>query len=637
MKFSFKKKDAGAGGENKSKRKSRSGGNGMASMKSFLADHGEKLVFGLIIVGSAYIIYSGFSTAGLNSDPEDVRSAVTQATSRMNAETWLEVKATRHPEPDRFKQQATEDTIDISADDFAMNMPWHPVLKAQRQRRQDPELLAPLELEVRAGYGPLSVVETAGEGDLSDLMRRGPSENTRALPDKYRDKASASIGGQNVESRFFVSVTGLVPVQQQQAAYETALANAIEYEIERDTPKYLALDIERREIQADGQPGEWVDLNSRRVMRFEPKQWDGRSDERAASDHVIGDLVMPLPPLSFRDISKWALHTKIPQAIEDDFGATRDSADTDQPDEPQFDLWEEGGVEDRPDDAADDGAADSSRDYSRADNQLTVEFGLLRYFDFQVEPGKLYEYRARFVLEDPNNPRNYQRPSENACEDQVIMRRQGAPNKKHRESEWSAASPQVRVPTGRSVYAGPVVAPTLMKVGSRVYLPRRATDEPEATVMTVTWNTERAMDVPSAVPVKRGSVVNKRLITVEAVDPAKRNIIKLPNYSFATNALVVDIAGGELLERRGREEIRAPGMVLLMDEQGNLVFHSEIQDFEQFDYHTIPPEEDDIRSFATPDENEDSREEGRGRGRRDAARDAAVAAVAMLSQPVKPA
>ena len=121
MKFSFKKKDAGASGESKpSKRKSRSGGSGMASMKSFFADHGEKLVFGLIVLGAAYIVYSGFSKAGLDSEPEDVKNAITRATGVINAETWPEVKATRHPEPDTFKQQATEDTIDISAADFEM-------------------------------------------------------------------------------------------------------------------------------------------------------------------------------------------------------------------------------------------------------------------------------------------------------------------------------------------------------------------------------------------------------------------------------------------------------------------------------------------------------------------------------------
>ena len=615
MKFSFKKKDAGASGEAKStKRKARSGGkSGMASMKSFFADHGEKLVFGIIVAVSAYIIYSGFSQDGLKSEPDDVRAAVTRAASVMDADTWAQVKAARHPEPDTFKQQATEDTIDISSDDFAMEMPWHPVLQAQRQRRQDPDLIAPLELEVRPGYGPLSVVERAGGSDLSNLINRGTSVNTRPLPDKYREKSSSSIGGQNIESRFFVSVTGLVPVRQQQEMFKNALANAIEYEPERDTPKYLAIDVQRRETRANKQ-GDWVNLNSIRVMRLEPKKWDGRADERADSGHVISTLVMPLPPLTFRDISKWALHSKIPEAVEDDFTGRDGAADT--PDEPEeVGLWDtDGAVDDRPEDGVDDRVVDDSRDSALPDNQLTVEYGLLRYFDFQVQSGRTYEYRVRFFLEDPNNPRNYQRPSDNACVDDVIVRRQGDPKKRHVESPWSDVSPQVRVPTGRSVYAGPVVAPSLMKVNSRISLPRRATDEPEATVMAVTWDPKESMDVPSAVPVKRGSVVNQRMISVWAVDPAKRNIRRLDDYSFSTNALVVDIAGGEVLERRGREDIRAPGMVLLMDERGNLVFHNEVQDFEDFDYHSIPPdEEDDSVGFTDqPDDNDDSRED-RGR------------------------
>ena len=347
------------------------------------------------------------------------------------------------------------------------------------------------------------------------------------------------------------------------------------------------------------------------------------------SDYVIPRLIMPLPPLKFRDVSQWATHSKIPLEKAGQDGTVREERGTGEPpakgaaDEP-IDLFggparAARGEENRGEAPA---AAEPPVEGRSAEGEYAaaiqpkVDFGLLRYFDFTAEPGKTYVYRVQLLLEDPNNPRESSRPSTPSCETSVVVRRQANPTKYYVETPWSEASRAVTLPPGQSVLAGTVVQPKMYPVSDsnrRIRLPRRPGEEPEATVMAVVWDRDKAMDVPAEIHVKRGSVINGT-VTTEAIDTAKSNVVKLEDYRLQTNALVLDIAGGEPLDSGAR--LRAPGLILLMNADGKLVFHNEVLDYDQFDYHTIPPDEDLLmqreRDAAGQRQDEENR---RGRGR----------------------
>ncbi len=627
MKFSFKKND---GDEKKAKPKAKrkSKGDGVASLKTGAANHGEKLLLGLVVLVSVYVIYIGWNREGLDSSPAEVESAINNARSKMDSPTWAEVKQVRYPEPDKFDRLASDDTRPLKAEDFAMKMPMHPVLQEARQRRTDPELLAPLELEVRPGYGAIAM-RGDGEGGRSAIGNLiGDSDDTRALPDAVRERfRGQSTSGTDTEARYFISITGLVPVKAQQELYRAAFGQAIEYRIERDMPQYIALDIERRELDANGKPGEWTSLDAPRVARLAPRKWESKSEELALQDHVISSLMMPLPPIIFRDISEWAVHSKIPQAKLDQSGFVREvgGADdlTDEEAEEEFSLFDseaasrrgegEGQSEEIGEEFS-EGAGDDS-----VANQLKVEMGMLRFFDFDVQPGKVYEYRARLLLEDANNPHSFEMPSVNACETAVIIRRQANPDDYLRESPWSELTTPVRVPSGRQVFAGKVVSPSTSPVSAAsglIALPKKSTDEPVARLMGVTWDPVKKYDVPNPLTVRRGSVVNQTAAEVEVIDPSISKVRKLRDYDFKTNVLVLDIAGGDTLKTKGsfsRSELRAPGMVLVMDENNNLSFRSEIADQGEFEFFEIPPDEELLREQKRRAEEE---EEGDRRGGR---------------------
>ena len=459
MKFSLKK---GGGGDKAAKaakpakRASRSGGReGTAAIKAFFVNHLEKLLLTAIALLAVVIIYSGFSKPGLNSDPAKLTAEINAARSNMNASTWTEVSKQRQPEPDTFDVQATADTVSIKDEDFQLPTPVHPILKEREKRRTDPQLLAPSELEVRAGYGPLAVraAETPGAATPAITRTERGSAGTRPLPEKLRQRFSrGSSGDSPTVSAFFVSLTGLVPIKQQAAAYREAFEGAAEFLAERDTPRYLALSVQRAEVGPNGQPGEWTDLDALRVMRLEPARWESHLEETAEPDYVIAPLVMPLPPLRFRDVTQWSGHTKIPQQKLGPGGVLREAAQptesgtapaADQP----IDIFGGAAV----------GTSGESREGPRTtaestgeetvpaegaliENRIKVDNGLLRYFDFTVEPGKAYVYRVRLLLEDPNNPKEQTRPAASSCETSVVVRRQANPTKYYVESPWSEAS-----------------------------------------------------------------------------------------------------------------------------------------------------------------------------------------------------
>lgn len=605
MKFSFKR-GGGDKGAKAAKRVARAGGqDSVTAAKTFLLNHLEKLLLTAIALVALLIVYSGWKKDRLQSSPEDLRRATQSARSRIDESTWAEVRQDRQPEADTFNQRATADTVAINDENFPLPMPFHPILKERQKRRSDPQFIAPLELEVGAGYGPLAVrPDDSTDAGMSGLFRSsGSSEESRPLPNKYTDHRPGEMltGASPTESAFFVSVTGLVPIKQQFEAYREAFEGAAEYLPERDTPNYLALNIQRAEVGADGQPGEWTDLNALKEMRLEPTRWEGQMEERASSDYIIRSLVMPLPPIKFRNVSQWALHSKIP---EQRFGSGAYSEPTRTegaaPDAPatdgSIDLF--GGVgrsgEGRVSEMSGTMESDATRtsDDAAFANQPKIDYALLRYFDFTVEPGRSYAYRVQLILEDPNNPRESARPSTSACETSVVVRRQTNPRKNWIETPWSEPSRPITVPSGNMILAGQVEQPRMaaISVGNRrIRLTRRPGDEPDASVMAVVWDPNRAMDVPATISVRRGSVING-VVTTEAINPAQSNVVKLENYDLKTNTLVLDIAGGEVLDSAGR--LRAPGMILLMNANGQLVFHHQVADFDQYDYFSIPEDED---------------------------------------------
>ncbi len=609
MKLNFKKNKSGGGGDKKSKRGAsrQGGGDAIGNFKRFLSEHVEKLVLVLIAVVSLYLVYIGFSKEPLGTDPDAVQSAVRNAQSRINSGTWAEVKQDRFPEPDNFDQQATQDTISIDPAAYDLSKPFHSRLQQRSKRRSDPELLAPFDVEVKSGYGAIAIRSPDQDAGIASLVQ-GNSPDLRPLPGNLRGsgRGEVQLGG-TYEERFFVALTGLVPYKQQFDLYQEAFKGASEHDLDRDVPKYMGLMIERAEVQPDGTLSEWEKIDTLTGMIQEPTRWEGRPEERAETSHLLPGLMMPLPPLVLRDVSQWSVHSTVPLAVMDR-GQSRGEGraaegepregDTGQPlswgDRGSLGGRGEGGgapMRNEGRDSRTPMTEGGGNQYSEeAQPLLQVDNGMLRYFDFTVKPGGLYQYRVQALLEDPNNPMEGPKPSSSSCETDVLVRRQAA-TEPLRSTPWSEPSPAIRVPTGSVILADAVEAPSEIGVGPgrRIKVSRRPTDEPSAKLLTLTWRPSGPFDVPVSLDVSRGAVLNGAVAEIEAIDPSVGKVRKLKDYNYATNAMVLDIYGGFKL---GSTDLTAPGFVLVMTGEGQLKVRSEVGDHDEVEANTIPPDEE---------------------------------------------
>ena len=229
-------------------------------------------------------------------------------------------------------------------------------------------------------------------------------------------------------------------------------------------------------------------------------------------------------------------------------------------------------------------------------NQPLVKYKLVRFFDF-VKPGKKYRYRVRLLLEDPNRPRNpsaqpniriltkdvQERLEKVAEEEEKLGRRLYYVN-----TEWSEPSNVVSLDIPKAVVAGGVVAPR--RVPLKTGGPSIEMGEPSAKVLTVKWDGKRAVQVPGEAEVVRGSVLNFTK-DADVLHPTTKQIMRLKEVKFSDSSFVADLRGGDILpDQNGKlpsskdadKALKAPGEIMVIDAQGNLIVKNEVDDEESF-------------------------------------------------------
>jgi hypothetical protein len=225
-----------------------------------------------------------------------------------------------------------------------------------------------------------------------------------------------------------------------------------------------------------------------------------------------------------------------------------------------------------------------------------ADYKLFRFYDFQVEPNKKYKYRIKLFLIDPNHPLNPQMaPQPGYLEDAVITRikkidandaqapaTNGVPQRTFWvETDWSEWSDVVSIPPQYEVLAGsatPERTTPNRESGPEVLVPESGS-ETEANVLAMVWDHAKAADIPAQETVVRGSVLNFNA-SANVLHPVNLQVFTLPDYPIRTDVMVLDVRGGKDLPTNNRSEIdlKAPTQLLLIDTEGNLVVHNELDD-----------------------------------------------------------
>jgi hypothetical protein len=213
-----------------------------------------------------------------------------------------------------------------------------------------------------------------------------------------------------------------------------------------------------------------------------------------------------------------------------------------------------------------------------------IEYRLFRFFDFGVQPGKTYQYRVKLAFENPNRytPQRY-------VEDYKFVEGE------FRFADWSAPTPSVTVPLGGRLLAGEITG-------------AHGKSEPTAKLLVKQFDSAAATSARHEFQVARGAVLNELDVTIALPDSTKEDV-KTADVDFQTDALLVDIVGGEAM--KGGKNSKVPGHLLVLDKNGDFVVLNESADVNAFDR-----EEQELNAEKTLPREAPAKPRGEGRGPR---------------------
>jgi hypothetical protein len=521
-----------------------------ARLKQFLAAHIEKIAFAVFSFVFLWLCYSAYETKGYDKTPKDLGDKTDSTRSIVESQPWSPADWNiKLPDPPYVKQVEVV-MKPVDAKPFALATLFDLPIRENKVRRDEPKFLPVHELAVTFGFGAV------------------------------RPKKDAPLGEQ------WAVITGLVPIAEQAAEYQKLFENAWYVNPNLDTPQWIDFQVERAQVASAGGGNEqWepIDVHGAIKKEFEtffqerPEVVDKKFQERS--------LIDPVPPLIGREPDDSMAH---PPAIPFVLQAKDKDAQQKQPEQ-----------------ATDNGANpllggnDQARRFvvpiptqAGQQPQEVIPFHLFRFFDYTVENDRMYRYRVKVVLRNPNFEvaKRYLKNPEFAVGDR-------------RESAWSEASPVVTTPPDSRMLAGDVT-------------PQRGLNEARAKVLVIKWEGPKAVEVPHEFELLRGSYINFPDEDTPIPVPGEAEKTVPGKVSFESNTLLVDIIGGEQVTGPTGQKIRTPSLMLFMGPAGEIVMHKHLDDLVEFN----------ARRPAPPPST---------RGKKPAAEDA-DAAVDPLSEPAKP-
>jgi hypothetical protein len=580
-------------------------------IQQYLIDHTEKFVVGLVAALFLYFSYQSFLLPRYDKTTDILKTATSAARERVDkggsATPERLKKATEFPPYAEIIDAARKPVL---SEAYPMPNPyfWKPT--ALPNLRDVPQVFAVEELRAIPGRGAMIAANAANPGG----------------------------GAATVGKRWNV-VTGLVPYRKQIEEYHAKFVGSA-LETKNDEPQYMAFFVERAEVVPGEKTPKWefAAIFSNGTTIFSNATTEANSTmggqvalEIADSGCVNPNLTSPLPDIVNVTWGEEAVHPpKIPfvpaqrpanPVIEggapapplvggrgQNFRPGRgDRGQNFQPGRggppvrggmggpgtglaaPGFGLGGPGNGAAGPGIGAGGGILGNNAQNPALANgvaQQTVEapeYLLLRYFDFNVKPNRKYQYRIFIVLANPNYglPANVLRDETLAryqyigpIGDQPIKKPDGTTDWPINEAlaKYSLPCTSAPVPTDTRLLAGNVTGP-------------KGPKEVEASVRVLQWLQDDGLI---------GNYCPKDGLVRGVVPNFKQAPVKIPgvgkvNQSIPLNFILVDIQGGDTVPGKG-DKVTTPGIILVMDEAGNLVMHDELTETKEWDDATKEPE-----------------------------------------------
>ena len=492
-----------------------------ATIKQFFLQHTEKIVLGVFVVCFIFVVYSAWGRESFDRTPEQLQQDADRARQH--------IEDTKPPEADGSGgdlQLVESGAVQVKPYQWALA--WDRPLFSSGGKRGESQIFPVEALKATAGVGAVQLA--------SDKKRTG---------------------------KRWVVVTGLVPIEKQELAMREAFATAEHYNPDSDSTNYLGYLVERAEVTDSAGEGnlKWSKrFNSPTAKKAAAKMFGQSTRNQIVDDKFIIDAVgFPLPPLL---LGKWdasVVHEpKIPVRSEKE--DPRSDPTTPEPDEEPTDSSADPFGEAETTEPADPTAQPDE------DEDAEPQYALFRFFDYNVEPGKRYRYRARLVMRNPN----YKVKARYLVDPDLAKA-------KYLQAAWSAPSEMVFVPLDSRSLAVSVKPP------AKGYF------RPVGRMLVVKFDMQRGREVHQEFSVHRGDMLNfvsrgtssersgrRSRSDDEVLQPPREEDDDLGSVRYQTDSLVLDLRGGP--RRLGRSKLDAPGEFLLLEPGGVLVVHNELAD-----------------------------------------------------------
>jgi len=152
---------------------------------NFFQLHVEKIVLGIIALVMGYLVYDGLGTQGIpeNKTPNNLTQTASSALNSVKENHWNEIMV----QPDRqykaeFSGLARNSRTPMADKPYETD-PWEIAPRSVSEKRGDPQMLAPINLQVVSGYGALAInVKSDAADPLEDLEDAEEIKSKRRPP-----------------------------------------------------------------------------------------------------------------------------------------------------------------------------------------------------------------------------------------------------------------------------------------------------------------------------------------------------------------------------------------------------------------------------------------------------------------------
>ena len=520
-------------------------------------------------------------------------------------------------------------------------------------------------------------MSSGGRGSMG--APTGGGANTRAKGEKLGHK-----------SVYFNVVSGLAPHKTLVEEYKKAFEESAGFNAMRDRPNYLSFIAERVDVTADPNKepaeGDWKKVaDLRQQEKLVADEWAGTNSETANMLYTDPSLTIAPLPIFIRDYRALVAHPDIPESgrpmimnqnEETDGDEKKENTEENEDDQfssrrrnnaagnnmlggaggigmpsggagsPMMGMPTPGGPGGRGamlggqmDGDEDKGSSGSSGMMgggfpmggnlfggSTTTLEAEADYKLIRFFDFGIQPGHVYRYRIRLVIEDPNYPEERSLdPDLSILKNEVFTRVVGMrtedekkpankegvkPRTFYRFTDWSVASAPAYAPFPGMFANGTVtISKRSMKLaGSDNTSTTIEVDSsprgPVGNLVFADWNANLGIDVPSEYEVQKGSLLffNPRDKEPEVVDPVSKGVKKFKGYKMDDAIAVVDVRGGESLGHNDDrlDKLTLNGEVMVFRNDGSLDVCSELDDQDAFRMFTFADDKEQAERANAP-------------------------------------